>query len=47
MIQKLSLDLIRKVLEKRFYYKRYKGFQTYVKLMRYYDKLLDKRSPGR
>jgi len=44
MILKLSLDLVRHVIEKRFTYKRYKGYLTYAKLMRYYDKLLDRSS---
>jgi len=39
---KLSIDLVRHIIENRFSYKRYRGYQTYCKLMRYYDKLFQK-----
>jgi hypothetical protein len=39
---KLRIDLVRHIIENRFNYKRYKGYQTYFKLMQYYDKLINK-----
>lgn len=41
MIHKLSIELVRKVIENRFHYKRYAGYRTYSKLMKYYDKLVE------
>lgn len=35
------IELVRHVIENRFKYKRYLGYITYHKLMRYYDKLVE------